>query len=106
MDSPLSSVSFEVENDVILSTENEVPIPTPTPAIAIPIPPATADDIVRQVLERDSLSPRSAYNALEAHGEELSSEVALSRVPVLHNEGDRRRRERRTPQMDAWYALT
>jgi hypothetical protein len=77
MDSPLSSVSFEVETDAILSTENEVPIPTPSPAIAILIPPATADDIVRQVLERESLSPRSAYAALEAHGEELSSEVAL-----------------------------
>jgi hypothetical protein len=69
MDSPLSSTSFEVETDVILSTENDMPIPTP--------PPATADDIVRQVLERESLSPRTTYAALKAHGQELSSEVAL-----------------------------
>ena len=77
MDSPLSSVSFEVDSDVILSTENDTPIPTPAPAIAIPIPPATSDDIVRQALERDSLSPKTAYAALEAHGSELSPEVAL-----------------------------
>jgi hypothetical protein len=77
MDSPLSSASFSVESDVILSTENETPIPTPAPAIAIPVPPATADDVVRQTLERDSLSPKTAYAALEAHGSELSSKVAL-----------------------------
>jgi hypothetical protein len=77
MDSPLSSISFEVETDVVLSTENTTPIPTPAPTIPIPIPPATADDIVRQALERESLSPQSAYAALEAHGSELSPEVAL-----------------------------
>ena len=77
MDSPLSSVSFSVESDVTLSTENETPIPTPTPTVAIPIPPATADDIVCQALKRDSLSPKTAYAALEAHGSELSPEVAL-----------------------------
>jgi hypothetical protein len=77
MDSPLSSVSFSVESNVILSTENKVPIPTPTPAIAIAIPSATTDDIVRQALERDPLSPQTTYAALETHGLELSPEVAL-----------------------------
>jgi hypothetical protein len=35
-----------------------------------------------------------------------ASRRVMSRAPFLHNEGDRRMRERRTPQMDAWYALT
>jgi hypothetical protein len=77
MDSPLSSVSFSIESDVVLFTENEVPIPTPTPAIVIPIPPTTANDIVSQVLTRESLFPQTAYASLKAHGSELSPKVVL-----------------------------
>ena len=62
MDSPLSSVSFSVESNAILSTENETPIPMPAPAVAIPIPPATADNIVHQALERDSLTQDCLHN--------------------------------------------
>ena len=39
--------------------------------------------------------------------EEVSTQQeVVSRAPFLHNEGARHLRQRRTPQMDAWYALT
>jgi hypothetical protein len=36
----------------------------------------------------------------------LASRRVMSRAPLVHNEGDPRRRQERTPQLHAWYALT
>lgn len=77
MESPLSSVSIEVEEDTILSTATPQPIPVPPPPTILHIPTATADNIVHAALEQETLSPRTAYAALEAHGSDISPEVAV-----------------------------
>ena len=61
------------------------------------------------MMDKVELCGAEQYNARQRYpctSESITSGQSVSRAPFPHNEGARHRCQRRTPQMDAWYALT
>jgi hypothetical protein len=74
----MSTIPTEIK--FTLSTEVTHPV-------EITVPAASPDDIIHALLSQGPLSPCTSYNILAAHGESLSSKVALF---VGANDGMRR----------------